>query len=128
MDHFLSDYEAESIIDLAKDLVRTSLVGTEESGILESATRTSRNTWVNRHASNITNTLALRAADVLGLDERILVNTENSEDLQVVHYVNGQKYDPHTDWGAGGHAEERFITMLLYLTDQVDSTAGGKAL
>jgi hypothetical protein len=46
--------------------------------------------------------------------------------IQVVHYVNGQKYDSHHDWGVSGYPESRFITLLLYLTDPVDSEAGGE--
>lgn len=46
--------------------------------------------------------------------------------MQVVHYVNGQKYDSHHDWGVSGYPESRFITMLMYLSDQEDSTSGGE--
>lgn len=37
--------------------------------------------------------------------------------LQVVHYVNGQKYDSHHDWGVAGYHESRYITLLLYLSE-----------
>lgn len=46
--------------------------------------------------------------------------------MQVVHYINGQKYDSHHDWGVSGSPESRFITMLMYLSDQADPEAGGE--
>lgn len=49
-----------------------------------------------------------------------------NEDLQVVHYDIGQKYDSHHDWGVSGYPESRYITLLFYLSDQVDPEAGGE--
>jgi Rps23 Pro-64 3,4-dihydroxylase Tpa1-like proline 4-hydroxylase len=101
-------------------------VGTEDGGgVLNSDTRTSRNTWIPRYRNKVTETIALRAAHALRIDESLLRNDRNAEDMQVVHYVNGQKYDSHHDWGVSGYPEERFITMLFYLTDQYSPTAGG---
>ena len=45
--------------------------------------------------------------------------------LQVVHYQDGQKYDAHHDWGFPAY-NSRCMTLLLYLTDQADPTAGGE--
>ena len=58
-----------------------------------------------------------RAADLLKLDARLMSSHENSEEMQVVHYVNGQKYDNHHDWGVSGPPESRYITLLLYLSE-----------
>jgi len=49
-----------------------------------------------------------------------------SEDMQVVHYSVGQKYDPHHDWGVSGHPEGRYITLLIYLSDMANDHAGGE--
>ena len=65
-----------------------------------------------------------RAADLLAIDETLLIPSKNAEDLQVVHYENGQKYDSHHDWGVSGHPESRLVTLLLYLSDQKDLYAG----
>ena len=46
--------------------------------------------------------------------------------MQVVHYDPGQKYDAHHDWGVGSDANSRFLTLLLYLTDQPNTNAGGE--
>lgn len=45
---------------------------------------------------------------------------------KVVYYQEGQKYNAHHDWGVNGYAESRLLTLLLYLNDQVDLTAGGE--
>ena len=63
-------------------------------------------------------------ADLLAIDEAMLIPAKNAEDLQVVHYENGQKYDAHHDWGVSGHPESRLVTLLLYLSDQKDLYAG----
>ena len=59
-------------------------------------TRTSRNAWVGRHSSPIIQNLYSRASHLLRIPEPRL--NENVEDLQVVYYKKGQKYDAHHDW------------------------------
>ena len=127
IENFLSDYEADQIIAKSKSKLRDSTVGNGDAGGARSDnTRTSKNAWLGRETNEITESLFMRAADVLNLDESILYNTKNAEDMQVVHYVNGQKYDSHHDWGVSGYPESRFITLLLYLTEQPDTQAGGE--
>jgi len=41
----------------------------------------------------------MRAADLLQIDEKRLQSSKAAEDIQVVHYNVGQKYDAHHDWG-----------------------------
>lgn len=55
--------------------------------------------------------------------------SENGEDIQVLRYEPGQKYEPHYDYFAdkvniarGGH---RIATVLMYLTDV---TKGGETV
>jgi prolyl 4-hydroxylase len=127
IENFLSDYEADQIIAMSKHKLRESTVGNGDAGGARSDnTRTSKNAWLGRESNKITESLFMRAADVLNLDEKILYNTKNAEDMQVVHYVNGQKYDSHHDWGVSGYPESRFITLLMYLTDQPSKDAGGE--
>lgn len=124
---FLSDYETDEIIRLARPQIHDSMVGDiEGGGVRTSDTRTSRNAWVGRGSSVVTETLYVRAAHLLHLDEKLLQTSTNAEDMQVVHYVNGQRYDSHHDWGVSGYPESRFITLLLYLTDMADEDAGGE--
>eukprot|EP00606_Chrysophyceae_sp_TOSAG23-5_P000953 GSChrysophyteH2.ASY1.ANO1.1426.1 assembled CDS len=127
IENFLSDYEADQIIAKSKSKLRESTVGNGDAGGARSDnTRTSTNAWLSRETNEVTESLFMRAADLLQLDESILYNSKNAEDMQVVHYVNGQKYDSHHDWGVSGYPESRFITLLLYLTEQPDKQAGGE--
>lgn len=127
IENFLSTYEADRLIELSKDKLGISTVGNDDGGGARTdATRTSMNTWLGRKTSRETESLFLRAADLLNLDEKIMHNNRNAEDMQVVHYENGQKYDPHHDWGVSGYPESRFITLLLYLTDKPAGNSGGE--
>jgi prolyl 4-hydroxylase len=127
IENFLSEYEADKIIEMSKNNLGISTVGNDDGGGARTdATRTSMNTWLGRQSSVEMETLFLRAADVLRVDEKLLNREAAAEDLQVVHYENGQKYDSHHDWGVSGYPESRFITLLLYLTDQPDKRAGGE--
>jgi prolyl 4-hydroxylase len=115
---FLSDFEAQEIINQATPKIYESTVGNKDAGgARKSDTRTSRNAWVGRESSEVINSIYRRAADLLKIDEKMLNSNENAEEMQVVHYVNGQKYDNHHDWGVSGYPESRFITLLLYLTE-----------
>lgn len=49
------------------------------------------------------------------------IYSENGEDIQVLRYEHGEKYDPHYDYfsdkvniARGGH---RIATVLMYLSD-----------
>lgn len=124
---FLSDFECDEIINLARPTTRASRVGDYNAGGASlSSTRTSKNSWITRSKNAITETLSLRAADVMQIDEKLLYSNGISEELQVVHYTAGQKYDPHNDWGGAGKAESRFLTLLIYLNDMDGPDAGGE--
>jgi prolyl 4-hydroxylase len=124
--NFLNDFECSEIIRLASSSLKHSIVGDVDAGAFESDTRTSKNTWLPRRKSAVTDTLYRRAADLLQIDENLLHPSKAAEDMQVVHYVNGQKYDSHHDWGVSGYPESRYITLLLYLNDMVSVDAGGE--
>mmetsp|Transcript_24344 Transcript_24344/g.71332 ORF Transcript_24344/g.71332 Transcript_24344/m.71332 type:complete len:145 (+) Transcript_24344:2-436(+) len=55
---------------------------------------------------------------------------ENVEPLQLVKYVEGQKYEPHFDYGEACDFEEnldkghRHVTMLVYLNSVPDEWGG----
>jgi prolyl 4-hydroxylase len=96
-----------------------------ETGAFESQVRTSENTWLGRDRSPMIETLFRRASDVLQVPESLLHSTENAEDMQIVHYNIGQKYDAHHDWGVSGYPESRYITLLLYLNDMPSNNKAG---
>lgn len=122
--NFLSDIEADAIRAYAEPRMDSSYVGNKDAGgARKSDTRTSRNTWVGRGAFPVTESLYHRAEQLLNISR---LDARNTEDMQVVHYINGQRYDSHHDWGVSGYPESRFITLLLYLTDMVDIDAGGE--
>lgn len=118
----ISDVEADLIISLAKPKIKRSLAG--QDGGMVTNTRTSFNTWLNRRVHPILDTLYHRAADILGLDFNIL--NANSEELQVLNYQVGQEYTSHHDFGASGRPEQRMITLLFYLNNQLTPNAGGE--
>ena len=127
IEDFFSAFEAEEIIAYAKPRIAKSTVGQGDSGgVRNSDTRTSSNTWMPRSSSDTVNTLYLRAADLLKIDEQLLTSHTNAEDMQVVHYDIGEKYDAHHDWGVSGYPESRYITLLLYLNDMPDADSGGE--
>src|SRR4051812_27687342 len=66
---FLSAFECEEIVRLASPHMAHSIVGDVETGAFESETRTSRNTWVKRRTNDVTESLFLRAADLLQVDQ-----------------------------------------------------------
>lgn len=127
IEEFLSEFEADSIVEFAKPRIASSTVGNADGGgVRASTTRTSENTWIKRSSSPIFETLFRRAAHLLKVDHSLLVPAKNAEELQVVHYGVGQKYDAHHDWGVNGYPESRFITLLLYLNDPLHPNAGGE--
>jgi len=119
---FLNDFEIEHLISIAKPKLKRSVVG---NGGYEDLTRTSLNAWVNRSSSEIIDWIYRRIGDVALIDENHLWDTTGAESMQTVHYDVGQQYYAHHDWGS--HREQtRFLTFLIYLTDQLNEHAGGE--
>lgn len=104
----------------------SSGVGFESGANFNDTQRTSTNSWINRDTSPMIDSLYRRAADLLRIDESLLVHEKNVESLQVVHYGVGQKYDAHHDWASTGARGSRYITLLLYLTDPAGPKSGGE--
>ena len=69
------------------------------------------------------------AADIVNISETLFVPGQTGnimEDMQVVWYEYGEEYTPHHDFGADGRPQQRYITLLFYLTDQMDAESGGE--
>ncbi|CAM8996697.1 unnamed protein product [Rhodiola kirilowii] len=117
-DGFLSDEECDHLISLAKSELKRSAVADNVSGKSKlSEVRTSSGMFISKAKDPI----------VAGIEKRIAAWTflpiENGEDIQVLRYEHGQKYDPHYDYftdkvniARGGH---RIATVLMYLTNVV---------
>ncbi|KAD3641035.1 hypothetical protein E3N88_30258 [Mikania micrantha] len=114
--NFLTDAECDHLIQLAKDKLEKSMVADNESGkSIESEVRTSSGMFLNKAQDEV----------VAGVESRISAWTflpvENGESMQILHYENGQKYEPHWDYfhdkanqALGGH---RIATVLMYLSN-----------
>ncbi|KAI3665907.1 hypothetical protein L6452_44542 [Arctium lappa] len=114
--NFLTDEECDHLIQLAKDKLEKSMVADNESGkSVESEVRTSSGMFLNKAQDEV----------VAGVESRISAWTflpvENGESMQILHYENGQKYEPHWDYfhdkanqAMGGH---RIATVLMYLSN-----------
>ncbi|KAI3469471.1 hypothetical protein Pfo_026134 [Paulownia fortunei] len=113
---FLTDEECNHLISLAKSELKRSAVADNESGKSKlSEVRTSSGMFIRKGKDPI----------VAGIEDKIatwaFLPKENGEDIQVLRYEPGQKYDPHYDYfvdkvniARGGH---RIATVLMYLTD-----------
>jgi len=125
--NLISGFEADSIIQLAKPIIKQSSTGDEGiGGIKIDETRTSKNAWVGRELSPVAESVFVRAAHLLHIDENLLRMGVNAEELQVVFYQEGQMYEAHHDWGVRSDASDRLITLLFYLNDMKHPDAGGQ--
>ena len=123
LDNFLSAQEIDTIQAMA-----------DEKGFSESTTlsindrklqrRTSETSWLGRNQHPVLKGIYSRAAQLLRIPN---LSDCCAEDLQVVHYEQGQEYRAHFDFKLpGGWSEPvRFATLLVYLTD---CPAGGETL
>ncbi|KAI4317681.1 hypothetical protein L6164_025531 [Bauhinia variegata] len=121
---FLTDLECDHLISIAKSELKRSAVADNVSGKSKlSEVRTSSGMFISKNKDPI----------VAGIEDKISTWTflpkENGEDIQVLRYEHGQKYDPHYDYFAdkvniarGGH---RLATVLMYLTNV---TRGGETV
>ncbi|GMN46524.1 hypothetical protein TIFTF001_015714 [Ficus carica] len=115
---FLTDLECDHLISLAKSELKRSAVADNVSGKSKlSEVRTSSGMFISKAKDPI----------VAGIEDKISTWTflpkENGEDIQVLRYEHGQKYDYHHDYFSdqvnivrGGH---RIATVLMYLSDVV---------
>ncbi|OAY29849.1 probable prolyl 4-hydroxylase 6 [Manihot esculenta] len=113
---FLSNEECDHLINLARDNLEKSMVADNESGkSVESEVRTSSGMFLSKAQDEIVADIEARIAAWTFLP------VENGESIQILHYENGQKYEPHFDYfhdkanqELGGH---RVATVLMYLSN-----------
>lgn len=127
---FLSDEEAEHLKEIALPLLAPSIVVGKDQVQSTSANRTSRSAFLHMVSSEMVSAIRKRAAD--------FVNTtvDSVEHLQVVHYKDSQRYDPHYDYfdrtlasakSVIGTQGQRIATLLVYLND-VGPDSGGQTI
>ncbi|XP_050381733.1 probable prolyl 4-hydroxylase 7 [Argentina anserina] len=114
--NFLTEEECDHLINLAKDKLEVSMVADNDSGkSIKSEVRTSSGMFLSKAQDEV----------VANIESKIAAWTflpiENGEAMQILHYENGQKYEPHFDYfhdkanqELGGH---RVATVLMYLSN-----------
>ncbi|CAM8973434.1 unnamed protein product [Rhodiola kirilowii] len=112
---FLSDEECDHLIELARDKLEKSMVADSESGkTVESEVRTSSGMFLNNAQDEAVAAIEKRIAAWTFLPE------ENGENMQVLHYENGQKDEPHYDFfhdNINQQLGHRVATVLMYLSN-----------
>eukprot|EP01084_Bolivina_argentea_P293117 504094_1 len=111
---FLSDDECEHLISIGmhSPMMRSTVGETK----LTNTHRTSSHIWVIRDLSTIVDNVINRIGDMVGIDGDVLHSNKSSEDLQLVHYNEGEYYHEHHDYGTD-QENNRYITVLMYLND-----------
>ncbi|KAL5218732.1 hypothetical protein ABZP36_019416 [Zizania latifolia] len=112
---FLSDDECDHLVKLGKEKLKRSMVADNESGkSVMSEVRTSSGMFLDKQQDPVVSTIEERIAAWTLLPE------ENAENIQILRYEHGQRYDPHFDYFhdkvnqlQGGH---RYATVLMYLS------------
>eukprot|EP00775_Hariotina_reticulata_P001675 gene1675-2018_t len=114
---FLSDEECQHIIDIATPKMEESSVVDNETGKSKKSTvRTSTGAFFGRGEDAVLRKIEKRVAQVT------MIPMEHQEGLQVLHYTNGQKYEPHMDYFHDAYNQrvemggQRVLTMLMYLS------------
>jgi prolyl 4-hydroxylase len=115
--NFLSDEECDHLMALGEGHMRKStVVDSTTGGSVDSQVRTSSGTFLASHQDEVVERIEKRLAHVSMIPE------ENGESIQLLKYVNGQKYEPHTDYfhdkvnADPAHGGQRVATVLMYLS------------
>lgn len=118
---FLSKDECDRLVEAARPRMQRSLTADRHTGEDQvDSVRTSRGMFFRRGEIPLVRTIEARI-------ERLLQwPTDRGEDLQVLHYKPGDRYEPHYDYfdpdGAGAPAllargGQRVATLLIYLRE-----------
>ncbi|GBF89340.1 prolyl 4-hydroxylase-like protein [Raphidocelis subcapitata] len=114
---FLSDEECDHLTRLSRpSLTKSTVVDMSTGKPMDSNTRTSKGTFFQRGHDAVIKRIEERVAAAT------MVPVENQEGLQMLHYEDGQKYEPHMDWFMEKynqdevHGGQRLMTLLMYLS------------
>ena len=107
----LDDEECEALIQLSKDLLQRSKIGStkEVSGI-----RTSSGAFLTDVNNNTLARVEKRVSAIMGIP------TEHGEGLHILNYKPGQEYTEHLDYftsASKAGKNNRISTLVLYLND-----------
>jgi prolyl 4-hydroxylase len=114
---FLTEEECDHLIALGgPQLVKSTVVDSKTGGSVDSDVRTSSGTFLRYAQDEIVSRIEERIAHVT------MLPYENGESLQILRYVDGQEYKPHTDYFHDkfnvdpSHGGQRIATVLMYLS------------
>lgn len=120
IDNFISDQECNHLINLTEGRLKKAGV-TGNGKIVNSSSRTNRNCWINHNNDIVTTNLCNRVSKLVKLP------IERSENLQLLHYAQTEKYDYHLDGFPINNSQksktflnlggQRILTVLGYLND-----------
>ncbi|KAF6262892.1 hypothetical protein COO60DRAFT_1493280 [Scenedesmus sp. NREL 46B-D3] len=112
----LNDEECEHIKRISRDqLTASDVVNTQTGKSERSSVRTSTGTFFDKDFDEVVSAVEERVALVTMLPKA------NQEGLQVLKYVDGQKYEPHNDYFHDAYNKrpenggQRVVTVLMYL-------------
>ncbi|GFH10558.1 Fe2OG dioxygenase domain-containing protein, partial [Haematococcus lacustris] len=97
-------------------MVKSHVVDNKSGKSVDSQIRTSTGTFFGKAEDDIIERIEKRVAQVT------MIPVENQEGLQILHYHNGQKYEPHFDFfhdqlnTRPENGGQRVATVLMYLT------------
>ncbi|XP_076922962.1 putative prolyl 4-hydroxylase 10 [Bidens hawaiensis] len=114
--NFLSKEECDYLINLAKPhMAKSTVVDSKTGQSTGSRVRTSSGTFLRRGRDKIVRNIEKRIADYT------FIPVEHGEGLQILHYEEGQKYEPHFDYFLDEfntkNGGQRIATVLMYLSD-----------
>jgi len=125
IENIINNIEAELVKSLAEPKLHRSGTGQSRDANFNDETRTSKTAWIGYREHIIIDTIFKRTADILQIDEETL--KANAEQMQSVFYETGQEYKAHHDFSDNGRdTASRYITILFYLSDQIDEYSGGE--
>lgn len=118
---FLSKNECDRLIDAARPRMQRSTTADRQTGVDQvDAVRTSRGMFFEREETPLVRAIEARIARLLTWP------VQNGENLQVLHYRPGDRYEPHHDYfdpntlGAPAllsRGGQRIATFLMYLRE-----------
>ncbi|PSC71217.1 putative prolyl 4-hydroxylase 6 isoform B [Micractinium conductrix] len=114
--NFLSNEECEHLKALAKKrLTKSTVVDNQTGKSMDSSVRTSSGTFLACGEDEVVRAIEKRISLITMIPE------ENGEAIQILKYVDGQKYEPHTDYfhdkynARQENGGQRVATVLMYL-------------
>ncbi|MEW5303088.1 MAG: hypothetical protein WDW38_001412 [Sanguina aurantia] len=114
---FLSDEECDHLVELARPhMLKSSVVDNASGKSVDSTIRTSTGTFLGKAQDEIVARIEKRVAQVS------MIPIDHQEGFQILHYHDGQKYEPHFDYfhdsvnARPENGGQRVITILMYLS------------